>query len=136
MDRRRAIGLVVALVVGDFAAWLVAVLVGLSSDSVTATVVLRTLLGLAMVVMLTRIVMRGAYDDGTVITRLVVAGVLSYLLSPVAWIGRALIAQLLLDPGPATFALDLPIWVAAVVLAGRSVSLREAPAERLPYQMT
>ncbi len=136
MDRRRAIGLVVALVVGHFAAWIVAVLVGLSSDSVTATVVLRTLLGLAMVVMLTRIVMRGAYDDATVTTRLVVAGVVSYLLSPVAWLGRALIAQLLLDPGPATFALDLPIWVVAVVLAGRSVSLREVPAQRRPYQMT
>lgn len=136
MDRRRAIGLVVALVVGDFAAWLVAVLIGLSSTSVTATVVLRTLLGLAMLVMLTRIVMRGAYDDGTVTRTLVVAGLLSYLLSPIAWIGRALVAQLVLDPGPATFAADLPIWVAAVVLAGRSVSLQEAPAERRPYQMT
>jgi len=135
MDGRLVLRLIVTLVLGALTAWLVALFIGLASQSVTAVIVLRTVLGVAILAMLTRIVMRRAYDDASLLPRLAVAAVLSYALFPPTWNGRALLGQLLLDPGWATALLDLVVWVGVVVLAGLTVPKAVSPAERRPYQL-
>lgn len=136
MDLRLLARLVLSLVAGSLAAWMVALFVGLSSNSVTATIVLRSILGVAILAMLTRIVMRRAYDEPANPAKLLVAGLLAYLLSPVSWAGRALAAQLLLDPGWATYALDLVTWVAVVLLAGLTARTRGVRTQPRPYQLS
>lgn len=124
---RLAVRLAILLVAGGTVAWLAALLVTLPAGSVATTVVMRTVLTLVTLVLLTRIVVRRAYDGPDLARGVAVAAVASGLLFPAAWVGRALAAQLLLDPGPATVVLDLVLWVAVVLLAGRSVPARAAP---------
>ena len=135
MDVRLLLRLTLALVVGTLAALMVALLIGLSASSVNATVVLRTLFSVAVIVLVTRIVVRKAYDGPRLPLTIAAAGVLSYALAPAAWAGRALAGQLFADPGPVTYGIDLVLWVAVVILAGRSVTPQPALSAQLPYQV-
>ncbi|HYF73510.1 MAG TPA: hypothetical protein VD864_11860 [Nocardioides sp.] len=128
--------LTVVLAVGALVAWLAAIFVGISSGSPTAAIVLRTLLIAVVLVLLTRIVMRRAYGGPGLLGRVAVAALVAYAISPPAWAGRALIAQLFWDPGVATVVLDLVLWVAVVVAAGRSADTRAETPAATPYQLT
>jgi hypothetical protein len=125
VDVRLVVRLTAALVAGGAAAWLAGVMIALPSGSVATAVVLRTLLTLATVGLLTRLVVRRAYDGPDLARTLWVAAVVSGALFPPTWLGRALAGQLVLDPGPLTVVIDLVLWVGLVVLAGRSVSPQE-----------
>lgn len=135
MDTRLLIRLTPALVVGALVAWLVAVLIGQSAASVTATIVLRTLLIAVVLLLVVRYVVRRAYAGPAVSRRIAVAAVASYALSPSTWAGRSLAGQLVVDPGPASAAIDLVLWVLVVVVAGRSVEPRPEPSPYQPYQL-
>lgn len=135
MDLRLISRLTVVLAVGALVAWMAALFLTLSTGSVTATVVMRTLLGVVILALLTRIVMRRAYDGPGLLGRAALAGLLAYAVSPTAWAGRALGAQLVLDPGPATYAIDLVLWVGVVVVAARSAETRVGSPEPAPYQL-
>ena len=128
--------LVLVLAAGALVAWFAALFVGLSSGSPTAAVVLRTLLTLVVLVLLTRIVMRGAYGEPGLLGRVAVAGVLAYAISPAAWAGRGRIGRLVLDPGIATVAVDLVLWVAVVVGAGHPADPRAESPAAAPYQLS
>ena len=133
MDVRLAVRLTVVLVAAGTVAWLAALLVTLPSGSVATTVVMRTVLTLATLALLTRILVRRAYDGPGLARGVAVAAVASCLLCPATWVGRALAAQLLLDPSPVTAVVDLALWVLVVVVAGRSVQPRAAPAGYATY---
>lgn len=133
MDIRLTIRLTIVLVVGGSCAWLAALLVTLPSGSVATTVVMRTLLTLATLVLLTRILVRRAYDGPGLARAVIAAAVASGVLFPATWVGRALGAQLLLDPSPLTALVDLLLWVVVVVAAGRSVRPREVPLGYATY---
>lgn len=135
MDLARIARLAVALALGALVAGIAAVLLTLSAGSPTATVVLRTLLTAVILVLLTRLVMRGAYDAPGVLGRAALAALLAYLVSPAAWAGRALLGQLLVDPGPASYAIDLVVWVALVAIAARTADVRTSAAAPAPYQL-
>ncbi|MEO9321865.1 hypothetical protein ABFT23_00135 [Nocardioides sp. C4-1] len=139
MQTRLVVRLVLTLTLGAVVAWMAAVLVTLPAASPSATVVLRTLLCLLVLTLLTRIVMRGAYDDDAagrgVLPHLALAGVLAYAAFPATWVGRALVGQLVVDPGPATVAIDLVLWVGVVLVAGLTTDLRERRPERAPYSL-
>lgn len=135
MDLRLIARLIVVLAVGALVAWMAALVLTVSAGSVTATVVLRTLLVVAILTLLTRIVMRGAYDEPGMLIRVAVAAVLAYAISPTSWTGRTLLAQVVLDPGPATVAIDLVLWVGVVVVAARTADLRVGTPEPAPYQL-
>lgn len=136
MDLRLMSRLTVVLAVGALVAWLAALFVGLSSGSPTAAIVLRTLLTAVVLVLLTRIVMRRAYGEPGLLGRVAVAGLVAYAISPAAWAGRALIAQLFWDPGVATVVLDLVLWMAVVVAAGHSADTRAESPAAAPYQLS
>lgn len=135
MELRLILRLAVVLALGALGAWLAALLLTLSAGSPTATVVLVTLLSAVVLVLLTRLVMRGAYDAPGLLGRAGLAGLLAYLISPAAWSGRALVGQLLVDAGPASYAIDLVLWVAMVVAAARTADLRTSNAAPAPYQL-
>ncbi|WP_435743822.1 hypothetical protein [Nocardioides sp. SYSU DS0663] len=126
--------LALTLALGALVAWLAALVLTLPAGSATATVVLRTLLTAVVLVLLTRLVMRRAYDGPGVVVRAAAAGALAYLVSPAAWSGRALLGQLVLDPGPATFVIDLVLWVGVVTVSARTADLRESVRAAVPYQ--
>lgn len=135
MELRLILRLAVVLTLGALGAWLAALLLTLSAGSPTATVVLVTLLSAVVLVLLTRLVMRGAYDAPGLLGRAALAGLLAYLISPAAWSGRALVGQLLVDAGPASYAIDLVLWVAVVAAAARTADLRASTAAAAPYQL-
>jgi hypothetical protein len=135
MDLARIARLAVALALGALVAGLAAVLITLSAGSATATVVLRSVLTALVLVLLTRLVMRGAYDGPGLLGRAALAGLLGYLLSPAAWAGRALLGQLVVDPGPASYVIDLVLWIAVVVTAARTADVRTSAAAPAPYQL-
>lgn len=116
-------------------AWLAAVLVLLAAGNVTAIVIFRTVLCIGALVFLTRVMVRRAYAGDGLAPAVLTAAALSYALFPAAWTGRALFAQLIVDPGVVTTVVDLMVWVVVVVLAGRSVRPRPAPAGYQPYQL-
>ena len=125
--------LTAVLVLGGFAAWLAALLIALPSGSVAATVVVRTLLTLATVVLLTRLLVRRAYAEPDLRRSVWVAAGVSGVLFPPTWLGRALGGQLLLDAGPLTVVIDLVLWAAIVALAAASVSPQEDPGGYARY---
>lgn len=133
MDSGLLVRLTPTLVVGGFVAWAAGTAVGISAGSVTATVVLRSLLTAVVLVLLARIVVRRAEDGPGLVPTVVAAAVASYALSPQAWAGRGLAGQLLLEPGLLTVMVDLVLWVVVVVGAAATVEARVV-AERLPYQ--
>lgn len=125
--------LTLGLAASALGAWLLAVMLALPSNSASAVIVLRTLLALLVVLILTRALVRRAYEDSRLLPTIAVGAVLSYVLLPASWGGHALIAQLVLDQWVAAYAVDLVLWIAAVLLAARSV---EARTDHLvqPYQ--
>ena len=125
--------LTAVLVLGGFVAWLAALLIALPSGSVSATVVVRTLLTLATVVLLTRLVVRRAYAAPDLRRSVWVVAALSAALFPPMWLGRALGGQLLLDPGPVTVLIDLVVWAGVVALAGASVTPEDDPGGYARY---
>lgn len=133
MDVRLLVRLTLALASTALAAWLTAVILLLAAGNVTAIVILRSLLCMGFLVFLTRAMVRRAYDGDGLAPAVLAAALVSYAIFPAAWIGRALFAQLVLDPGLVTAVVDLAVWVVVVVLAGRSVEPREAPAGYQPY---
>ncbi|WP_166139800.1 hypothetical protein [Nocardioides ochotonae] len=135
MDLARTARLAVALALGALVAGLAAVLLTLAAGSATATVVLRSVLTVLVLVMLTRLVMRGAYDGPGLLGTAALGGLLAYLLSPAAWAGRALLGQLVVDPGPASYVIDLVLWIAVVVTAARTADVRTSAAAPAPYQL-
>ncbi|NPC95266.1 hypothetical protein [Nocardioides sp. zg-DK7169] len=135
MDLLLTLRLAAVLAPGALVAWLAALLLTLSAGSPTATVLLRTLLTAVILVLLTRLVMRGAYDGPGLVGRAALAGLLAYLVSPAAWAGRALLGQLLVDPGPASYAIDLVVWVALVAIAARTAAVRAPAVAPAPYRL-
>jgi len=125
-----AVRLTAALALGALLAWWVATLVGVAASSLVATVVLRSLLTCVVLILITRVVVRGAYARPGVAAAAVV-GAVSCVLSPPSWAGRALVGQVVLGPGPAAALVDLLVWTAVVVLAARTAR----PRRRAPrYQ--
>lgn len=87
------------------------------SGSVTVFAVLQTVLGLLVVTYLVRWrTVAGLRAGIPALPWIGVAGFLAYVLTPSSWTGSALFWWQLLDPGPLTFLLDLPVWMAAVAL--------------------
>jgi hypothetical protein len=135
MDLRLIVRLALVLAVGALVAWLAALFLTVSAGSVTAVVVLRTMLVGVILVLLTRLVMRGAYDVPGVQARVALAAVLGFAVFPATWAGRSLLGQLMVDPGPLSVLIDLVVWVAVVVGASRTVELQADRSAPAPYQV-
>ncbi len=106
------------------------------SGSVSAFAVLQTVLGLLVVTYLVRWrTVAGLRAGIPALPWAGVAGLVAYVLTPSSWTGSALFWWQLLEPGPLTFVLDLPVWMAAVALgvlwAGAQQQLDRGPAT--PY---
>lgn len=127
--------LTISLAVGALIGWMGGLLLGLTANSVTVSVVLRTLLEVGILVILTRVLVRRSHAGPSLHRTVAVSAVLSYAVSPTAWEGRALVGQLFSDPGVVTVVVDLVVWVATVVLAGRSVSPRRGEDAYRPYEV-
>lgn len=126
-------GIVLSLVVAGVVAEVAAALVAVSAGSEAAGIVLRTVLTGLMAFLLTRILVRRAYAGSELMRTVAAAAVLSYLLSPGAWVGRAMAGQLVIEPGVGTFVIDGVLWVGVVLLS--AVTVHPQPVEeRLPYQ--
>lgn len=87
------------------------------SGSVTTYVVLQTGVGLVVLVAAVRWCTVSGLRHGVPAVPWTAAGAAAaYLLVPSAWTGSALFWWRLLDAGPLTFLLDLPVWGAVVAL--------------------
>lgn len=113
----------------------VATLVGVDGSGVTGTVLLRTVLVLAGLCFLLLLWARGdrTRGRGSPWLHLFLPSLVGFLANPAVWGGRALFAQLLVDPGGAAMVLDLVAWTlvsAALVaaLGSRAVAQPERPA--------
>jgi hypothetical protein len=133
MDIGLVVRLAVGLAVGALVGWFGGFLLGVTASSVTAAIVLRTLLSVGILVILTRMLVRRTTNSPALGRSIVAGAVLSYAISPAAWSGRALAAQLVADPGVVTVLLDAVIWVAVVVLAARTVEPQPEQPEYRPY---
>lgn len=133
MDIGLVVRLAVGLAVGALVGWFGGFLLGVTASSVTAAIVLRTLLSVGILVILTRMLVRRTTNSPALGRSIVAGAVLSYAISPAAWSGRALAAQLVADPGVVTVLLDAVIWVAVVVLAARTVEPQPVQPEYRPY---
>lgn len=133
MDIGLVVRLAVGLAVGALVGWFGGFLLGVTASSVTAAIVLRTLLSVGILVILTRMLVRRTTESPALGRSIVAGAVLSYAISPAAWSGRALAAQLVADPGVVTVLLDAVIWVAVVVLAARTVEPQPEQPEYRPY---
>lgn len=126
-------GLVAALAVGGLVGWVGGLLLGLTASSVTVTVVARTLLVLAIVALVTRIVVARSPASDRLFAHVAGAGVLGYVLCPPSWTGRTLAGQLALDPGVGSALLDAAVWTAAVLLVARATDAAPRRLVRQPY---
>lgn len=133
MDIGLVVRLAVGLAVGALVGWFGGFLLGVTASSVTAAIVLRTLLSVGILVILTRMLVRRTTNSPALGRSIVAGAVLSYAISPAAWSGRALAAQLVADPGVVTVLLDAVIWVAVVVLAARTVEPQPVQPEYRSY---
>lgn len=133
MDIGLVVRLAVGLAVGALVGWFGGFLLGVTASSVTAAIVLRTLLSVGILVILTRMLVRRTTNSPALGRSIVAGAVLSYAISPAAWSGRALAAQLVADPGVVTVLLDAVIWVAVVVLAARTVEPQPVQPKYRPY---
>lgn len=131
------IGLLARLVFGLAAAalvgWLAGTTLGLTAGSTTSGIVLRTLLVVGILALLARALLRRAHASPRLPRTLAGGALLSYAVFPPTWNGRALLAQLAVEPGIATALADGALWVAVVVLASRSVTPKPAARESVPY---
>lgn len=109
---------VASLAVGGVLMALVGLAVGLPSHKADVAITFRGLLPLAFVLLTTRVLAGWGTRRGTdgAVGLVVVAVVTAYLLNPFSWDGRAGVAQLVADPGPVTFVVDLALWFAAGTL--------------------
>lgn len=121
VGRRRAMGhtalTAVLLVVGSTTVTLLAYLTAGPSGSVTAFVVMQTLLGLLVLTYLVRWRTAAGLRAGVPALPWVgAAGFAAYVVTPTSWTGSALFWWQLVEPGLLAFLLDLPVWMAAVAL--------------------
>jgi len=140
---RVALTLQVALAtaIGGSVAGVVAGLFSVSTLDVGAAVGLRAVLVAAAVLVAPYLLVRRRVltaRRGELVAAGVVGLVVGFALDPLAWNGRAFFAQLLIEPGAVTVALDLVAWIAlgslgslGVLAASRSAS--ESP-ETLGYR--
>jgi len=137
---RVALTLQVALVtaLGGLVAGLGSVWVALSTYEVNSAVAFRAVLVLAVLLAGPYLLVRRRVltaRRGELVAAGVVGLVVGFALDPLAWSGRAFFAQLLIEPGAVTVALDLVAWIAlgslGVLAASRSAS--ESP-ETLGYR--
>jgi len=137
---RVALTLQVALVtaLGGLVAGLGSVWVALSTYEVNSAVAFRAVLVLAVLLAGPYLLVRRRVltaRRGELVAAGVVGLVVGFALDPLAWNGRAFFAQLLIEPGAVTVALDLVAWIAlgslGVLAASRSAS--ESP-ETLGYR--
>ena len=88
-----------------------------ASGSVTTSAVLQSGVGLLVLVAVVRwATVSGLRRGVPALPWTAVGAAAAYLLVPAAWTGSALFWWRLLDAGPLTFVLDLPVWAAAVAL--------------------
>ena len=137
---RVALTLQVALAtaIGGLVAGLGSVWVALSTYEVSSAVAFRAVLVLAVLLVAPYLLVRRRVltaRRGELVAAGVVGLVVGFALDPLAWNGRAFFAQLLIEPGAVTVALDLVAWIAlgslGVLAASRSAS--ESP-ETLGYR--
>lgn len=133
MDIRLSLRLALSMVVGTSIAWLTAASIGLSADSVLAVVILRTLFCVVILILLTRFWVRRAPAFTPLFGSVLVGASISYAIIPTTWVGRTLIGQAVIDPGPATVVIDLVLWAGVAVLASRGVPTRPAQARYEGY---
>lgn len=108
----------VGTAVGGLLAGFFGAAVGVSTDNVTAAVVLRGGLTLIIVLVICRAVSGGARRSGNPLTPKVfwIGALLGFLLNPMTWAARTALTQLATDPGPATLIGDLLLWALAAGL--------------------
>jgi hypothetical protein len=121
LDRGRAtrhtVLTALVLLIGFSVVTLLSYLTAGPSGSVTAFTVMQSVLGLLVLTYLVRWRTVAALRAGVpALPWIAVAGLVAYVLTPSSWTGTALFWWQLLDPGPLAFALDLPVWMAAVAL--------------------
>ncbi|UDY23772.1 hypothetical protein [Nocardioides sp. Kera G14] len=125
--------LALSLLILVFVAWFVATLIGIGLGSVPVTAVLRTLASLLVIALVVRRHVSRPREAPEPAWAVPVAALVAYALTPAAWVGRALIGQVALDPGPLTVVIDLVVWVGMAVLVARSTPTTTAEPRR-PYQ--
>ena len=87
------------------------------TGSITTYVVIQVAVGLTVVVAVVRWrTVSGLRRGVPALPWTAAATAAAYLLVPAAWTGSALFWWRLVDAGPLTFFLDLPVWMAAVAL--------------------
>lgn len=134
MDIGLLVKLSLGLVISALVTWLAGVLLGLAMYSVEAVVVLRTIATLLVVLVVTRMVVRRAYEGPRLLRTVAVTAVLSYVLWLPSWGGHGLFGQLVVDHRGVAYAIDLIVWVGAVLVAARSVDARPNARNVQPYQ--
>lgn len=129
MPVRLTIQVALVTALGGLVAGLGATWVALSTFDVDSAIALRAVLVLAVLLAGPFLLVRRRVLAATR-RSLVAAGVvglaIGFALNPFAWLGRGFFAQLLIEPGAVTVALDLVAWVAlgslGVLAASRSAS--------------
>lgn len=134
MDIGLLVKLILGLVVTATVVWLAGALLGLAATSAAAVIVLRTLLTLPVVLVVTRALVRRAYESPHLLRTVAVAAVASYALWLPSWGGHGLLGQLVIDHLGAAYVIDMVIWVGAVLVAARSVDARPSRRGLQPYQ--
>jgi hypothetical protein len=135
----RSAARVVVIAVGSFIVGLIGVMVGISWVNVTLAIGLRTVLVLAVVLVMTRafrISDRRADDHGVrPRQQVLIAAGLAYVVNISTWGGHTLFGQLLVPVGVFSAALDVVVWM-AVAVAGVHLADRarvESTAAPIPY---
>lgn len=126
--------LTVGLVVSALVAWVAGVLLGLATYDFGAVIVLRTLPTLLVVLVVTRALVRRAYESPRLLRTIAVAAVVSYVLWLPSWGARGLFGQTVIDHLGVAYVIDLMVWVGAVLVAARSVEARPSQRSAQPYQ--
>jgi|GEM_PF-3679094 len=106
----RTIGLVVTYVAAGVVGATMAGLLAVPDADVQRGLVLRAVLVGVLLVLVTL-----GTDRRRALPTLAAIAAVAYVLDPATWGGRALLAQLWLEPGPATILIDGIVWVALVV---------------------
>lgn len=129
MPVRLTIQVALVTVLGGLVAGLASVWVALSTFDVDLAIVFRAVLVLAFLLAGPYLLVRRRARAATrrsVIVGGVVGLAIGFALNPFAWSGRSFFAQLLIEPGAVTVALDLVAWVAlgslGVLVASRRAS--------------
>lgn len=108
----------VVLVVGATIFGVVGSIIGIMSLSVVTGALVRTVLVLAVVVLV--LVLGYRWSMGGPRAMWLAAGLIAYALLPAAWVGKALIATALGWEGILAWGVDALVWAVVVVLVVRS----------------